>query len=417
MKILWVNSVFLHPTTRGGQIRTLAMLKQLSRRHEIHYAALADPDQPEGPARSSEYCARAYPVPYRMAAKASPAFLWQLAWGLVSPVPVVTFRKRSARMRALLARLLGEQRFDSVVCDFLTPSINLPRLEQSLLFQHNVETMIWRRYAENAAGALRRAYFRIQAERMFRYERRVCRAVRHVVAVSEADAELMRTLFGLREVSAVPTGVEVEWFSPLEAAPPPAAPLTAAPPPAADLVFVGSMDYLPNIDGVQYFAREILPRIRRQRPQCTLTVAGREPDNAILALAQADPGIRVTGTVADVRPYLWGSAVSIVPLRIGGGTRLKIYESMAACTAVVSTTIGAEGLTVHPPADIRIADTPEAFAADCLRLLENPAERQAVAQAGRRLVAERFSWEQVSRQFEQILQQHPLPVDQPVPHA
>lgn len=202
------------------------------------------------------------------------------------------------------------------------------------------------------------------------------------------------------------TGVEVEQFAPPE----------AAPPPATDLVFVGSMDYLPNIDGVQYFVREILPRLRRQRPQCTLTVAGREPDASILALAQADPGIRVTGTVADVRPYLWGSAVSIVPLRIGGGTRLKIYESMAAQTAVVSTTIGAEGLTVHPPANIRLADTPETFAAECLRLLEDPAERQAVAQAGRQLVAARFSWEQVSRQFEQILEQHRLPVHQEVPH-
>jgi sugar transferase (PEP-CTERM/EpsH1 system associated) len=407
MKILWVNSVFLHPTTRGGQIRTLAMLKQLARRHEIHYAALADPDQPEGPARSPEYCARAYPVPYRIASKGSPAFLWQLAWGLVSPIPVVTFRKRSARLRRLLAHLLAEQRFDSVVCDFLTPSVNLPRLEQSLLFQHNVETMIWRRYAQTAADPLRRAYFRIQAGRMFRYERRVCRAVRHVVAVSDADAELMRALFGLREVSAVPTGVDVELFAPPE---------TSPPPPASDLVFVGSMDYLPNIDGVLYFAREILPRIRRRRPHCTLTVAGRAPDASIVTLAQADPGIRVTGTVEDVRPYLWSSAVSIVPLRIGGGTRLKIYESMASATAVVSTTIGAEGLTVHPPADIRIADTPEAFAAECLQLLENPAERQAVAQAGRRLVAERFSWEQVSRQFEQILEQHRLPVDQPVPH-
>lgn len=406
MKILWVHSVFLHPTTRGGQIRTLAMLKQLARRHEVHYAALADPDQPEGPARSSEYCARAYPVPYRIAPKGSPAFLWQLAWGLLSPVPVVTFRKRSPRMRALLARLLDQQRFDSVVCDFLTPSINLPRLEPCLLFQHNVETVIWRRYAENAPDPLRRAYFRIQAGRMFAYERRVCRAVRHVVAVSEADAALMRALFGVDQVSAVPTGVDVELFAP------PAAP----PPPAADLVFIGSMDYLPNIDGVRYFVREILPRIRRRRPQCTLTVAGRKPHSSILALAREEGGIRVTGTVEDVRPYLWSSAISIVPLRIGGGTRLKIYESMAAGTAVVSTTIGAEGLTVHPPADIRLADTPEAFAAECLRLLENPAERQAVARAGRRLVAERFSWEQVSRQFEHILEQHRLPVDQPVPH-
>lgn len=400
MKILWAGTVFLHPTTRGGQIRTLEMLKQLHQRHEIHYVALAHPEEPEGPARSAKYCARAYPISFRMVDKRSPAFLGQLARGLLSPVPVVIFRKRSAEMQALLARLLHQERFDSVVCDFLTPAINLPRLEECLLFEHNVEVLIWRRLAEHAPDPFRRAYFRLQAVRMFRFERRVSRSVRHVVAVSEADAELMRSLYGLDNVSVIPTGVNVEQFTP-----PP-----VPPPRTTELVFVGAMNYLPNIDGLKYFVREILPLIRQRRPQCMLAVVGRDPAPEIRALAAADQRLHVTGTVADVRPYLWGSAVSIVPLRIGGGTRLKIYESMAAKAAVVSTTIGAEGLQVHPPADIRLADTPEAFAAECLRLLENPAERQAVAEAGWTLVASRFSWAQVARRFEEILHEHRLTV-------
>ena len=406
MKILWVSTVFLHPTTRGGQIRTLELLKQLHRRHEIHYAALANPDEPEGPARSPEYCSRAYPVPFHLADKRSPAFLWQLLQGLVSPVPVVTFRKRWPAMKTLLERLLAQERFDSLVCDFLTPAINLPRLESCVLFQHNVEVLIWQRLAEHASGPLRRAYFRTQAADMRRFERQICRAVRHVVAVSEADAELMRSLYGLENVSVIPTGVDVEYFTP------PA----SSPPRATDLVFVGAMNYLPNIDGVEYFVREILPLIRRRRPGCTLTVAGRDPAPSIRALAAADLRIRVTGTVPDIRPYLWDSAVSIVPLRAGGGTRLKIYESMAAQTPVVSTTIGAEGLTVHPPADIRLADTPEAFAAACLELLENPAARQAVALAGSQLVASRLSWAQAARHLEEILAQYRLPVDEEVSH-
>jgi glycosyltransferase involved in cell wall biosynthesis len=138
-------------------------------------------------------------------------------------------------------------------------------------------------------------------------------------------------------------------------------------------------------------------------------VAGWDPDPAIRALAKADPRIRVTGTVPDVRPYLWESAVAVVPLRIGSGTRLKIYESMAARRAVVSTTIGAEGLAVHPPSDIRLADTPEAFAAACFQLLNNPAERQAVAEAGWQLVSSRFSWAEAARRFEEVLDQYPAP--------
>src|SRR6185437_13822916 len=135
-------------------------------------------------------------------------------------------------------------------------------------------------------------------------------------------------------------------------------------------VFVGSMDWMPNSEGILWFVREVLPVIRRRLPECSLTVVGRKPSEEILQLANDDPHITVTGTVPDVRPYLWQSSVSIVPLRIGGGTRLKIYEAMAARSPVVSTTIGAEGLTVSDGEDIRLADTSESFARICVELLE-----------------------------------------------
>jgi sugar transferase (PEP-CTERM/EpsH1 system associated) len=393
MKILWVTSVFLHPTTRGGQIRTLEMLKHLHKRHEIHYIALANPDDAEGPARAPEYSTKAYPVSYRIANKRSPKFFAQLVEGLLSPVPVVVFRKRSSEVKTLIGNLLEREHFDSVVCDFLTPSINIPKLDDCVLFQHNVETMIWRRYVETSTNPIRRAYMRLQAARMFEYERCVCRSVRHVIAVSDVDAEMMREMFDVAGVTAVPTGVDVEYFAP-----------PAAVKPAGDLVFVGSMDYMPNVDGILYFTREVLPLIHARRPDCTLTIVGRKPPSEIRSLAATDQRIRVTGTVPDVRPYLWGSSISIVPLRIGGGTRLKIYESMAAAVAVVSTTIGAEGLVIHPPRDSRIGDTPREFAEHCLELLGNPEDRHQIATAGRDLVTKRFSWDQVCRDFEAILE-------------
>src|SRR5579875_510585 len=138
-------------------------------------------------------------------------------------------------------------------------------------------------------------------------------------------------------------------------------------------------------------------------PDCSLAIVGRTPPPAIAELAQRDPSIHITGTVPDIRPYLWNSAVSIVPLRIAGGTRLKIYEAMAARIPVVSTTIGAEGLAIQPPDDIRIADTPRDFADRCLELLSDSEARKRVAGAAWEMVNANFSWERVSRCFEQIL--------------
>lgn len=396
MRILWVNAGFLHPTTKGGQIRTLETLRQLHRRHEIHYAAFENPQEPEGPARSGEYSAHAYPVRFQAPVKRSPAFVLQLAAGLFSPLPVAIRRHYSQEMARLLAGDLLRRSFDKVVCDFLSPAPHFPDLGNVILFQHNVETMIWRRRAEQAGDRWRRSYLALQARRMYAYERAVCRACGFVLAVSDHDARWMREEFGLGRVRAVPTGVDVHHFAP------PGNPVEVA-----DLVFAGSMDWAPNIDGVQWFVREMLPRIRAQRPEASFAVAGRSPAPEVLALARQDPLITITGTVPDIRPYLWGGSVAVVPLRIGGGTRLKIYEAMAAKTPVVATTIGAEGLPVRDGEHLLLADEPERFAAHCLSLLENTERRRRMTDAAWRHVSSSFSWESAARQFELFLEEAP----------
>jgi glycosyltransferase involved in cell wall biosynthesis len=236
--------------------------------------------------------------------------------------------------------------------------------------------------------------FELQARRRFQYEREVCRKASHVIAVSAADAQTKREWLGLRDASCVGTGVDVDYFSP-----------TDPPPAAAVLVFVETMNLLPNIDGIRLFIQDVLPLIRRQMPDVPLAIAGREPSAEIRDLRRRDPRIIVTGTVPDIRPYLWVALVSIVPLRIGGGTRLKIYESMAARVPVASTAIGAEGLTVHPPSDIRIADSAEGFAAECIELLQSAESRRSRAEVARRLVEEHFSWDRIATDFEGILEQ------------
>jgi len=397
MKTLWVNTNFMHPTTKGGQIRTLEMLRHLHRRHEIHYVAIEKPSEPEGPARASEYSTRAYPFRHHIRSKTSPLFWGELFKGLISPIPIAVERFHPPGMRGFLENLILKERFDCAVVDHLAPTAYFPDLAHAVFFQHNVETVIWRRHVEHASSPLHRWYLELQASRMIEYEKRVSLEAGHIVAVSRTDADAMRQLFGVTRVSEIPTGVNIEFFLPPE--PRPAA--------GADLVFVGSMDWMPNVDGILWFARDVLPLIRRERPECTVAIVGRTPPPRITALAAQDKRIQVTGTVPDIRPYLWSSLVSIVPLRIGGGTRLKIYEAMAAKIPVVSTAVGAEGLTVNPPHDIRFADTPQDFADRCLDLLACPEDRATVATAAWEMVNANFSWSHVSRCFERILESAP----------
>lgn len=202
----------------------------------------------------------------------------------------------------------------------------------------------------------------------------------------------MRDLYGVTRVGVVPTGVDVTFFTPSDVTHP-----------ATDLAFIGSMDWMPNVDGVLWFAGEVLPLIRKKLPQCSVAVVGRKPAREVTKLAERDPAIRVTGTVEDVRPWLWGSKVAVVPLRIGGGTRLKIYEAMAARTPVVSTTIGAEGLGVTSGENILIADEPEAFADACIRLISDADERQRISEAGWEHVSTKHSWDAAAAVFERLL--------------
>lgn len=391
MKILWVNCNFLHPTTKGGQIRTLEMLKWLHRRHEIHYVSYFEPAHPEAVELSREYCTRAYPVEFANWDKKAAGFYFSALGNLLDSRPLVISRWTTEPMRAKLRALLAGEAFDLVVCDFLAPSANLDDLGNCVLFQHNVETAIWERHRDTATGVKKR-YFGIQASRMARYEGEVCRKVAHVIAVSENDAARFRKDYGLDDVSWIPTGVDLDYF----------APPAPSPAPREELVFIGSMDWMPNIDGMLWFSESVFPLIRKERPETTLAIVGRTPPASIQKLGE-EPGITVTGTVPDVRPHLWGGRISIVPLRIGGGTRLKIYESVAARIPVVSTAIGAEGLDVRSPEHLRLADSPEAFTRACLDLLNDRQACRRMTDSAWTHVAARYGWDAVSHQFEAIL--------------
>ena len=267
--------------------------------------------------------------------------------------------------------------------------MRFPTGTPTVLFQHNVEAMIWQRHAEVPQSIVRRRYMLEQWRRMRRFEGDMCRRFDGVIAVSEQDAAVLERDYGLRGVTAVPTGVDVDYFrltSPHDRRP-------------HELVFTGSMDWMPNDDAMIWFFEDILPRVRAMVPQVTVTVVGRTPGARLREVAAQAGGVEVTGRVEDVRPYLQRAAIFIVPMRIGGGTRLKIYEAMATGLPVVSTTVGAEGLPLVPGRHVELRDTAGEFADTVVAFLQDPARRESLAQAGADEVRARFAWAGVASEF------------------
>jgi glycosyltransferase involved in cell wall biosynthesis len=398
MKILWICPFFLHPTNRGAQIRTLGTLKELHKRHEIHFAALNDPLNTEGPQRSSEYSSRHFAVEHVAPARRSLGIIPQVAASILRTEPMAVFRYASEKLKRTIDALIATENYDSIVCDFLFSTPNVSDLGKCVLFQHDVVTTIWKRHVEQNRTSIKRHFFQMQATKVEAYERKVCRSAKHVIAVSEIDAEKFRRMAEIDTVTSVPTGVDVEYFAPRGDAAP-----------ASDMVFCGSMDSLPNVDAVVYFLTEVLPLIRNQLPGATFTIAGRSPDPRVLKAAHGLEGVTVTGKVDDIRPYLWGSKISIVPIRIGSGTRLKIYECMAAGIPVVSTTVGAEGLPYENGTDIVIADGAAEFATACVRMISADAARRNLAGTALLRMQTTQSWAAVTRDFEAILESNRLP--------
>ncbi len=400
LRLLWLKTGPLHPLDSGGKLRTFHMLRELRREHQVTYLSLLPDDADKGAKDgAAEYSQEQIWIPWRETPKWSTLFFAELAGNLLlSRLPYVIEKYRSARMAESIRGEDALHRHDLIVCDFLTPAVNLFKgrhapAAPTLLFQHNVESLIWQRLHDTARGA-RRAYFQGQWQRMRRFEREACARCGGVVTVSDADTAILREQLGLKNVlGSVPTGVDVDYFA-----------LPEQPKRPGSIVFLGSMDWMPNIDGALWFAAEVWPRIKAARPDATWTITGRRPTPAIRELAARDPSIRVTGSVDDIRPYLAEAEVMVVPLRIGGGTRIKIYEGMAAGLPVVSTQIGAEGLSIRHNENILLADTPEDFARQTVELLAKPARREAISETGRTLVREHFSWRSVTKVFADFCQ-------------
>lgn len=391
MRILWVKMGGLWPLNMGGRLRSFHIISDLSQRHRVTLLTTHGPgDDHEGLTAHLPQCERVVSIPYAAPKVGSASFAIALLGSWFSQYPVDLWKWRVPVLRKEVCRLMSAQEVDLCVADFLLaiPNVPLHGPVPVTLFAHNVEHMIWNRLCQVETRVWRRALLELEWRKIRRYEVQACNRARLTIAVSEVDRDLLAANAPRSTVCTISTGVDTSYFKPDKSRESP-----------ATLVFTGSMDWYPNEDAILYFIDMILPGIRREIPNVSLIVVGRNPTHRLQAAA-ARAGLRVTGTVEDIRSYVAEAAVYVVPLRVGGGTRLKIFEALAMGKAVVSTTVGVEGLPLVAGEHFLRADDPAEFMRAVVALLRNPARRKILGLAGRQLVEERYSWSQVSCQFE-----------------
>jgi glycosyltransferase involved in cell wall biosynthesis len=253
---------------------------------------------------------------------------------------------------------------------------------------HNIESQILFRRAQQSRTLVERVFFGLQARRMESFEREVLRQADRVALVTELDAEQVRA-WGVQRTSLVENGVDEDQFVPLEGKCD-----------SDEILFLAALDWYPNLDALDYLLEDIFPLVRQASPSARLRIVGRRPPAGLKERIARCPGVELVGEVADVRPFLARAAVVVVPLRIGGGSRIKILEALAMAKAVVSTSIGAEGLAVTDGVHLLLADAPSDFAARTVELLKSSEERLRLGENGRKLVVERYSWDRMARALE-----------------
>jgi polysaccharide biosynthesis protein PslH len=391
MRILWVKAGKILPVDTGGRIRSFNILKHLAARNDTVFLSYYDGARDEAYERDLKAI---FPNAVTMTSGAPSGLAGQLvnyAVHLPHPAPYAVTKFATAAVRRAVLDVIARHRPDVAVCDFLSASLNFPDPlpVPSVLFQHNVESALWDRQARHEKNPAKRAAFTMEAGKMRRYERSTVARFDHVIAVSENDESLMSSMTDPEKITVVPTGVDVATYR-----------TAAGAFGAHSVMFLGSMDWPANIDGVEWFCEQVWPRVVASVPDAKFHVVGRNPPKRITRLAS--DSVVIAGGVKSVLPSLKESPVFVVPLRIGGGTRLKIYEAMAAERAIVSTTVGAEGLEYTNGQDIVIADDAIAFADEVIALLGDANRQRALGTAAGQTAA-RFDWSEVAIDFEEVL--------------
>jgi sugar transferase (PEP-CTERM/EpsH1 system associated) len=384
--------------SQGTTIRNFNLIAGLCRRHAVDLLTFHAPSAVGGPELLSPYCEQVVtaPPPVRPLRRRALDTLLRRA-------PDMALRLEAPAMHDRLAGLLRAGRYDILQIEGIEMAPYALALEGTarprLIFDdHNAEYVLQKRAFTTDVRRPRRwvgaAYSLIQWRKLMSYERRICGAADAVVAVSEVDREALQQLAPGLEVTVVPNGVDLDFYRPGVTPPE----LGLGP---HSLVFTGKMDFRPNVDAVLWFVDKVLPLITAALPDARLYAVGQSPHERLAALA-GHPSVVITGRVPDTRPYIAGAGVYVIPLRIGGGTRLKVLEAMAMGQAMVSTRLGCDGFPLEDGREVRFADTPDAFAQAVIALLQDRAQAGALGRAARTYVESNYGWDAIVPRLEAL---------------
>jgi len=399
MKILWIKAGGVVPLDSGGKIRSYHMLRELSQRHEVTLFTFFAGSSEGLHSEVRSILKKVICVPLDLPPSRSIRGLLRYIAHCLSPLPYSVAKYKRWEVSKAFSQVIRSDSYDLWVCDFVYPAPLIPWDMQvpKVFFAHNVEAQVWERYHRITRNPLWRWVSWREYQAMAMAERMYIKKADLLLTVSEVDRKFFSGYFDSSRIAVIPTGVDTDYFRPL--------PGNERP---HRLVFTGSLDWMPNDDGASYFLKEVLPHIRSEIPEVTLCIAGRNPSSDLKALARSC-GVEVTGWIEDIRSCIREAAVYVVPLRAGGGTRLKIFEAMAMGKPIVSTTIGAEGLPVTDGQNICIHDDARDFATAVVHLLRDPAERTRIGCAARKLVEERYTWKAAGREFDLALRKALVP--------
>ncbi len=388
MNVLFLSQIVPYPPHGGVLQRGYNILRELGRHAEVDLVACVHPDEMptaekvDAAVRAlGTFCRTVQLAP--LWPKQSPAHkLAAIGMSTLSSAPFSVIAHRSARFRSLVQAALGSRRYDVVHVDTvaLAPFVDLTTDPPAVLTHHNVESVLMERRAEVERGAVARWFLAREAGKLRRYEAEVSAAFPMNIVVSAVDADVLAARVPGVRTALVPNGVDVEYFTP------------SREPQDESLIYTGGMNMFANRDAVLHFVTDVWPRIAGRRPAARFVAVGQDPPAELRAAAARDPRIEVTGFVDDIRPRVGKAAIYVVPLRVGGGTRLKVLDAMASGKALVSTAIGCEGIDATPGEHLVVADEPEAFAEAVVALLADPARRAALGAAARAQAEARYAW-------------------------
>lgn len=392
MNVLMLTQVLPYPPDSGPKIKTYNMIKYLAQRHRVTLVSFIRGDQSEHARHLEQYCESVHTVPIERGAMRD---AWYMVLSFVTGQPFMMLRDDRKAMRNLVDELSARHQFDIAHADQLNMGQYAERIPGAfkILDAHNALWLLYKRLWETMSSGLRKWLLGRDWRMLKTYEGRLVREFDAVLAVSHEDKIALQEAAGETvDIAVIPIAVDTEEVAVVEREPSP-----------RHILHIGTMYWPPNIDSVNWFVQEIYPLICQQRPDVQFDVVGSRPPAELLALNDAGLGINVAGYVEDPTPYQQRAAVMVVPLLAGGGMRVKILNALAEGIPIVSTTLGYEGIEVTPGQDILVGDTPEAFAAEVLRVLNDPDLGRQLAANGRCLAEEKYDYRKACPPLDTVL--------------